>query len=194
MSQEDVEALRRALDASNRRDIESFLAMLDPEVEWHPGLAALLEGEATVYRPHAEVPRGRPEALGEARRVAVVADCRRTRPRRPDPDAAGVVDSAPRGGDPRLLVSQLVRTHWRHASFREAPPNAENPLREGLPERRLPESNRRKRLCRPNVGLVSPALSPAQARILGLSCPELRSDWCPIGARAYSRSLWWAIS
>ncbi len=55
MSQENVEALKRGLDASNRRDIESFLETLDPEVEWHPGLAALLEGEATVYRGREEV-------------------------------------------------------------------------------------------------------------------------------------------
>ena len=39
----------------NRRDIESFLEMLDPEVEWHPALVALLEGEATVYRGREEV-------------------------------------------------------------------------------------------------------------------------------------------
>jgi ketosteroid isomerase-like protein len=55
MSQENVEALKRGVDAANRRDIESFLETLDPEVEWHPGLAALLEGEATVYRGREEV-------------------------------------------------------------------------------------------------------------------------------------------
>ena len=55
MSQENVEAFNRGLDAANRRDIESFLETLDPQVEWHPGLAALLEGEATVYRGREEV-------------------------------------------------------------------------------------------------------------------------------------------
>jgi ketosteroid isomerase-like protein len=55
MSQENVEASKRAFDASNRRDMESFLETLAPEVEWHPGLAALLEGEATVYRGREEV-------------------------------------------------------------------------------------------------------------------------------------------
>jgi ketosteroid isomerase-like protein len=29
-----------------------MLEELDPEVEWHPGLPALLGGEATVYRGH----------------------------------------------------------------------------------------------------------------------------------------------
>jgi len=50
-----VEEFKRATDAANRRDIESFLEMLDPEVEWHPGLVTLLEGEATVYRGREEV-------------------------------------------------------------------------------------------------------------------------------------------
>jgi hypothetical protein len=43
MSQKNVEAFKRGLDAGNRRDIESFLETLDPEVEWHPGLAAPLK-------------------------------------------------------------------------------------------------------------------------------------------------------
>ncbi len=34
MSQEDVEAFERAIDAFNRRDIEAVLKELDPEVEW----------------------------------------------------------------------------------------------------------------------------------------------------------------
>ena len=55
MSQENVEEFKRATDAANGRDIESFLEMLDPEVEWHPGLVSLLEGEATVYRGREEV-------------------------------------------------------------------------------------------------------------------------------------------
>jgi ketosteroid isomerase-like protein len=55
MSEENVEASKRALDAGNRRDMESFLEALAPKVEWHPGLAALLEGEATVYRGREEV-------------------------------------------------------------------------------------------------------------------------------------------
>ena len=55
MSEENVEAFKHGTELLNRRDIESFLEMLDPEVEWHPGLVALLEGEATVYRGREEV-------------------------------------------------------------------------------------------------------------------------------------------
>jgi ketosteroid isomerase-like protein len=50
MSQENVEAFRRAVDAGNRRDVEALIEELDPEVEWHPTLAVLVGGEATVYR------------------------------------------------------------------------------------------------------------------------------------------------
>ena len=52
MSEEQVENFKRATDAFKRRDIEAALETLDPEVEWHPGLAALLGGEVTVYRGH----------------------------------------------------------------------------------------------------------------------------------------------
>ncbi len=52
MSQENVETFKRAAEAVKRRDIEAALETLDPEVEWYPGLAALLGGEVTVYRGH----------------------------------------------------------------------------------------------------------------------------------------------
>jgi ketosteroid isomerase-like protein len=52
MSRENVEAFKRAVEANNRRDVEAFLEELHPEVEWHPGLPALLGGEATVGRGH----------------------------------------------------------------------------------------------------------------------------------------------
>jgi ketosteroid isomerase-like protein len=52
MSQENVEAMKRGLDAYNRRDVEALLEELDPEVEWHPALLVPLEGEPTVYRGH----------------------------------------------------------------------------------------------------------------------------------------------
>jgi ketosteroid isomerase-like protein len=52
MSQENVEAFKRAVEAFKRRDVEAFLQDIDPDVEWHPGLAALLEGEAKMYRGH----------------------------------------------------------------------------------------------------------------------------------------------
>jgi uncharacterized protein len=52
MSQENVEAIRRATAAYNRGDIDALLEELDPEIEWHPALQVLLGGEATVYRGH----------------------------------------------------------------------------------------------------------------------------------------------
>jgi len=36
MSQENVELMRRMLDASNRRDRSAYLALLDPDIEWLP--------------------------------------------------------------------------------------------------------------------------------------------------------------
>ena len=44
MSEENVEAAERAIDAVNRRDIEAVLEELDPEVEWHPMIQVLLGG------------------------------------------------------------------------------------------------------------------------------------------------------
>jgi ketosteroid isomerase-like protein len=52
MSQENVEAVRRAFDAFDRGDIEAVLEELDPEVEWHPLFQVLLGGEAAVYGGH----------------------------------------------------------------------------------------------------------------------------------------------
>jgi ketosteroid isomerase-like protein len=49
MSKENVEAFKRGIEASNRRDFETLLERLDPEVEWYPALLASLEGKATVY-------------------------------------------------------------------------------------------------------------------------------------------------
>ncbi len=57
MSQENVEAFKRFLDAYNRRDVEAMLEGLDPEVEYHAALPMLLGGEATVYRGHEGVRR-----------------------------------------------------------------------------------------------------------------------------------------
>jgi ketosteroid isomerase-like protein len=52
MSQQNVEAFKRGLEAGNRGDVETLLEVLDPEVAWHSALHALMGGEATVYRGH----------------------------------------------------------------------------------------------------------------------------------------------
>ena len=68
MSQENVEAFKRGLEAGNRGDVEALLEELDPEVEWHSALHALMGGEQTVFRGHdgvREMLRDLNEAFGE---------------------------------------------------------------------------------------------------------------------------------
>ena len=52
MSQKNVEAVQRAVEAWNVDDLDAFLAELDPDVEWHPAIEPGLEGTATTYRGH----------------------------------------------------------------------------------------------------------------------------------------------
>jgi ketosteroid isomerase-like protein len=52
MSQENVEALQRAAETSNRRDYEAFLEVFDPDVEWHGIFGVMFGGETTVLRGH----------------------------------------------------------------------------------------------------------------------------------------------
>ena len=52
MSQENVDVVREAVDAYNRRDLEALMEVHDPGVEWHPAIQALLGGEAAVYWGH----------------------------------------------------------------------------------------------------------------------------------------------
>ena len=47
MSEENVEAYKRAVEAANRRDLEALLEDLDPEVEWYPQVVGL---GSEVYR------------------------------------------------------------------------------------------------------------------------------------------------
>jgi ketosteroid isomerase-like protein len=47
MSEENVEAYKRAVEASNRRDLEALLEEFDPEVEWYPQVVGL---GSEVYR------------------------------------------------------------------------------------------------------------------------------------------------
>jgi ketosteroid isomerase-like protein len=56
MSQENVTALQRAVEAATHRNLDALLKYLDPEVEWHSAILAPLHGEATVYRGHEAIP------------------------------------------------------------------------------------------------------------------------------------------
>jgi SnoaL-like domain len=55
MSQENLEASRRFVDAFNRRDVEAMIATLDAGIEWHPASTVALGGAASVYRGHSGV-------------------------------------------------------------------------------------------------------------------------------------------
>jgi hypothetical protein len=57
MSQENVEAFKRATEAWSRRDFAAALEEVDPAVEFHAALEELLGGEGMVY------PQGSPQAL-----------------------------------------------------------------------------------------------------------------------------------
>ncbi len=68
MSQENVDAFKRGLEAGNRGDVDTLLDELDPEVEWHSALHAFLGGEQTVFRGHdgvREMLRDLNEVFGE---------------------------------------------------------------------------------------------------------------------------------
>ena len=52
MSQKNVQALKRVIEAYNRADVEALLEELDPEIEWRPVLPVVLGGDETVYSGH----------------------------------------------------------------------------------------------------------------------------------------------
>ena len=52
MSEENVKAFKRGSDAASRRDLDVLLEVVDPEVEWHSAVAALIGGESTTYHGH----------------------------------------------------------------------------------------------------------------------------------------------
>ena len=52
MSQDNVRAFERGIDAINRRDIEALIEELHPDVEWHDVFGLMLGGEARMYRGH----------------------------------------------------------------------------------------------------------------------------------------------
>jgi ketosteroid isomerase-like protein len=50
MSQENVEIVRRGLEAWQRDDLDGWLSTLDPAVEWHTALERLVGGAESFYR------------------------------------------------------------------------------------------------------------------------------------------------
>ena|SRR5215831_8770882 len=57
MTHDNLEAFRRGIDASNRRDIDALVKELDPEIEWRSAMHTLIGGEETVFRGHDGVRR-----------------------------------------------------------------------------------------------------------------------------------------
>jgi ketosteroid isomerase-like protein len=61
MSQANLEAMARGIEAWNRGDVDAYMeivdALIDPELEWHAVIAELVEGQTAVYRGHAGMRR-----------------------------------------------------------------------------------------------------------------------------------------
>jgi uncharacterized protein len=52
LSQDNVEVIRRAIEAFNSGDVEQMLALVDPALEWRPAFGAATDG-GTAYTGHA---------------------------------------------------------------------------------------------------------------------------------------------
>src|SRR5215211_4199227 len=50
MSQENVEVVRRALEAWQRDDLDAWLTAYDPAIEWHTALERIVGGIENCYR------------------------------------------------------------------------------------------------------------------------------------------------
>jgi ketosteroid isomerase-like protein len=57
MSQQNVDAFKRAIDAYNRGDVDAFVGAFDRAAEWHTLTQAVFGGESTLYRGHEEIRR-----------------------------------------------------------------------------------------------------------------------------------------
>ena len=68
--------VREAFLAINRGDEETFLALLDDDVEWHSATSGLVP--ASVWRGRDAVRRGRHEADADGRHVATILQEMRT--------------------------------------------------------------------------------------------------------------------
>lgn len=55
--QDNVETLRRIVEAASSGDVETLIEHLDPAVEWHSAIHVPMGGQTTVARGHRGVPR-----------------------------------------------------------------------------------------------------------------------------------------
>jgi ketosteroid isomerase-like protein len=52
MSEDRIEMVKRLAAAWNRDDLDAFLDLLDPDVEWHTSIEPFFEGTESVFRGH----------------------------------------------------------------------------------------------------------------------------------------------
>src|SRR5215213_3788021 len=57
MSQQNVEAVRRTIDAWNRCDVDVWMREYHPEIEYTSAVLEHVEGAQSLYRGHAEMRR-----------------------------------------------------------------------------------------------------------------------------------------
>jgi ketosteroid isomerase-like protein len=110
MSEENVELCHRAADALNRRDLDAFLALLDPDVEFNSRIAELEGGGP--FRGHGGVSRWWedlfdvfPDFSAKVEGVQDLGDVTVTRVRQ---HSQGVESDAPAD------QTQWIVTEWRH--------------------------------------------------------------------------------
>src|SRR5436305_13886243 len=72
MSEENVDLTYKALDAFNRRDLEAYLALIDPEVAFTPYEVAVQDG--IPYRGHCGVRRWWEETFAVLPNIAAEVD------------------------------------------------------------------------------------------------------------------------
>jgi ketosteroid isomerase-like protein len=93
MSQENVEAVREAVDATNRRDLNAFSACLHPSVEWEENAEAF-PGLRGIYRGRGEVQKWAEQATQE-----------------PWKDLHLEVEELTETSDGRVLLGTLITAH-----------------------------------------------------------------------------------
>src|SRR5437867_1468443 len=57
MSEENINAARRSFEAWNRGDVDAWLELFHPDIEWFSAITGHLEGAGTVYRGWSEMRR-----------------------------------------------------------------------------------------------------------------------------------------
>ena len=49
MSQENIEVVKRVAEAWNRDDLDAFIDLLDPDIEWYPAIERSFEGRESAF-------------------------------------------------------------------------------------------------------------------------------------------------